>query len=980
MLNTQVAAKDPVSDKILYPDEYSVGETILGTTIERTTLLEQAGFSQTVIEDVIVEYNPAETSKDISHVVLASGLEIASKDLGITPRTNASEFLGLPVTLYVDSASVDEFEKDYDIVEEDSEAKIIFADFLGFTTVKNAGDEGNIKYTVSSRDIPRITLGTETFSGDKYVFAVYTLTEDGWVAEEDISLLENFEYDTKEGYTGANSYGEISYAVNVRNIDGTVINELYLLYKPYTFGQYFTRTMRYQPTVSDESFITIGNYDPEAVVIKNGVATSASWENVDDNYTYFVETVLGSDLIFDQTITSVNKRDGEASRDTKISGGSVRSGDFIFYYYNELDNVIIIGKNCGGLKKGTLKSFSASNETVKIDSTTYEFGFAGQFESDLPTFDDFDFSNDYISNISNDANVEYVAVDGRVIYAQIPLNASGHRVKHNYVITTTKPEIMAELLGMEEDEYARKLTADGVYVSEKGNMTIAVLNTSNGKWGLAEVAQFEYGTYRSSTGMYHDYYDHEEGVWADYAYTTTSGTEVKDGKAKGKTIDMVQALDYYDVFGENFKGYADYAIARDELLDGGMFAVRKNASGVYDLSVMFHPDDYGMINNGKVIDGLYFSDSAPKTNAVKAVRSDTEAARVTINANTVIVVVGRDGTVGVRVGLQGEDNSIVFNGLTEDTPAYFYSASSKLIVLQLPLAVGIDMDTAVTDIDGNPFDIEAWADEPAAGADETYYVGLSNAGVEYERLDDGTYELTVSGLYNLRTMRAVAAIKLKVDDIDETDIDDESLVGKVLYMDAKGNLNISDVDTGEALAKAVNMRYDYSSTDDERYFEITSGIEFVDDSSISVTVGEYELDKKEAIGEINVTVATLDATGLDEEEYDFTNVAYAVPYEEDNDWGVDSVQFSKNKNDLYYVYDLGDLNTTETITEPVAGIFDQYIIDTADEELLVANVDDDYFENAASVAVRLYVCGQFDEDTGVLNMYVLKVVESVENE
>ena len=51
MLGTQVAEKDPLSGKLLYPNEPSSASGI-GGTLSRTTLLVEAGFSQGVIESV----------------------------------------------------------------------------------------------------------------------------------------------------------------------------------------------------------------------------------------------------------------------------------------------------------------------------------------------------------------------------------------------------------------------------------------------------------------------------------------------------------------------------------------------------------------------------------------------------------------------------------------------------------------------------------------------------------------------------------------------------------------------------------------------------------------------------------------------------------------------------------------------------------------------------------------------------------------
>lgn len=952
MMGIEIAVVDPVSDKILFPGEASVGMDILGGgEIERTTLLEKSGFTQTIIEAVIVEYTPAKTSKDVATVTLDNGLEIAASEFGITARTQASTFLGLPVTLYVDSASFEDFEEEYDLDAEENEATIVFYDFLTFTDVKNIGDEGNIKVTETTNGDKKITLGDKSFTEGKYEFNLLVLTEDGWVSEDIETIYDAFEFDGKK-YTGTNSYGEISYATTTED-DVTTVT---MLYKPYAFGQYFTRTMRYQPLVSDESFITIGEYTPGAVQISASGSVSGN-ENVDDDYTFFVETVLGSDLVFDQSITSISKRDGEASREAKISGGSVRSGDFIFYYYNELDNVLVIGQNCGGLKKGRLTSQNASAGTVKLDGTTYTYGFAGAFESEFETFEELGVSGNYISKLeSGENNAEYVVLNDRAIYVQRPLNLSNYRVKHNYVITTTDPEIMADLLDMTVEKYEKALTEDGIYVTEKGNMQIAVLNTTNGKWGLAEVAQYEYGTWNSSRKLYNNGYVHKDKEWPNL-------------------VNLTECIETFGIFGDTFKGYSQYKIAIDSLKSGGLFAVRGNANGVYNLSVMFPASDYGMINNGKVTDGIYFSDVAPKTNDLKAVRNEsTDPARITLNANTVVVVIDRDNNVGVRVGIQGQENSIIFSGATDDESkvgGFLYSGTSKLIVLQLSNYKDAVNSVTITNGNGDAFDVAEWAGEAAAGADETYYVGLNGAGVEYERLEDGTYELTVSGLFNLRTMRTVAAIKLTVDDLDDTDLEDADLTGNVLYMNKKGVLSVSDKTPEEAFTTSINMR---SDNDDDFYSIDVADIDFVDDSSIGAVIGSTTLNKKDAVNKINVSVATLDVTDINWADYNFDEIALDREYDEDNDYDAGSIQFSDNRNDLYFAYEISGLNAVENVTEPTGGAFDQYIIDTMEETLFFSEVDGEYFEDAAEAYVTMYACGQFDEDTGIVTIYVLKLL------
>ncbi|MBQ4150731.1 MAG: hypothetical protein IJC81_02880 [Clostridia bacterium] len=952
MLNTYVAEIDPVSDKILYPDDIGA-TTILGLPVPRVTLLEKAEFSQGVIEGTVIEYNKAELSSDIATVVIDSNygeIEIAASELDITARTNLSTFLGLPVTLYVD-CKADEFEKLYSLDEEENEAKIIFAETVEFTNVRNIGDEGNIKVTEKNGDYT-VTIGSDSFKDTKYNFDIRVLDdEDGWVEGDFDTFVDNFSYDAdKKEYDGANSYGEVDYAVITETVDDEEVYTVVVLYKPYEFGQYNTRTFRYQPTVSDESFITIGVYNPDAIQYdQNGAMITGAYYNPADDYSYFEEVLLNSGKIVNSETVSVSKADGEASRDAKLSGESVRSGDFIFYYYNELDNVLVIGYNCGALKSGTLTSYSTSKETVKIAGTNYEYGFGGAFTNTLPVFDDFDFADEFLAKIDDTDNVQYVAVNGKVLYIQEVLNGSNYRHKHNYVITTSDEEIMAELLNMDVEDYREELQ-DGVYVSESGNLTLAVLNTANGKWTLAEVAQFECG--ENSSGA--------------IAVTSTSGFVHKDSEFP-YTINLTKDIAAYEEFGESFKGAANYKKVKDELLKGGLFAVRAKNGNVYNLSAMFPTSDWGMIDNGKVLDGLYFSDNAPKTNKIISTRkSGVEEARVTLTDSTVIVVIDKNDKVGVRVGIQGEENSIRFTNTTDNAPGgFFYSATNKLIVLKFnnsstPKVWHNDGTTA--------FNVADWADADVNNATETYYVATSDADVEYEKLDDGTYDVTISGLFNLRTMRNVSAIKVNMEELDDNLVDG-IVPGAVAHMKKNGDLEVVVMDYAEALLLATDMRDD----DDDDFEEIDmSGVEFVDDCSI--TVDELGLDKKTAIGEIKMTVATVDTTGIDFEKFDIAEVAYMEEYDDENDWDASSIKYNED-GDKYYYYEISDVNVTEVIVEPTAGVLNQYIIDTAEGDFEVAKNTDEYFENAEEFTVELYACAQFDEDTGLLTVYVLKLLK-----
>ncbi len=965
MLGTQIAEKDPITGKLLYPNEESTTEGVVSGTIERTTLLVESGFSQGVIESVVKKYNAAKLSSDIATVELENGLVIAASDLGITARTNHATFLGLPITLYVDCAASDFFTL-YDVDEEESEASIVFAETLEFTNVVNIGDQTNIKITTNTNGTQRLTLGEETFDMSKYTVNVYKLDKNtGWKLDTNSDFFSNFAYSGKE-FTGANTYGEVDYAVVVDEDAKTY--EVKVLYKPYEFGQYLTRGIRYQPTAAEESLIAIGKYDAAAV--------NDGYKNPDNKYSYFKEYLLGSNHLIDVDTESVSRSQAELAKDAKLSGESVRSGDFIFYYYNQLDNVLVIGQNCGALKGGNLTSKGDTAKTVKIDSVTYTYEIPGAFTftgDALPAYDSAVIGG-YLANIvSDEKNVQYVALDDNVLFVHEFLNGSNYRKKHNYIITTSEKEIMADLLDMDVADYEEAIKDSyGVYVSEKGNITIAVLNTTNGKWELGEIAQFECGADKNgkiavtSTGSGNYAFNHKENKFAF-------------------KFDISEELEKYLAFGNLYSGSSNIQKVITEILKGGLFAQRAKNGNVYDVSVMFSTGDWGMIDNGIVVDGLYFSDTGNKTNKIEASRSGSvERARVTINDSTVIVVIGKDDQVGVRVGLQKAENSIIFathatdsNGT--DYAGYFYSASSKLIVLKIANSSAV----TVTDNAGNPFNIKTWADGVSATADETFYVGLGHASLEYERLDDGKYELTVGGLFNLRTMRAVSAIKVTVDSLNDTDIDDAAtLTGKVIEMDKRGKLKLAknsttnaDVTVQEALEKCVNM--DAARGEEVQSINMST-VEFVDDCSI--TVPELNLNKDDAIAEIKVKLITLDASGIDFNKYDIDSIAVDSTamgaYSDTNAWDAPSITFARGEE--RYAYEIAEINAVENIKEPVAGVLDQYIIHTAGMTMDVAKIGENYFENSEKIRVSLNAVGNFDADDGVLTLYVVKLIEKAQ--
>lgn len=945
MLGTEIAVADPLTGKLLYPGDVSMTNIVHNNKqdeageerfdiIVRTTLLEKSGFSQDVIETTIVEFVAGKTSADINTVELANGWILNAADLGINAKTRKDTYLGLPVKMYINCTEAD-FSAEYE-AEEESDAKVICVEFTKTTSVINLGDETNIKFT-PARDgkAAYITLGGTKFPADDYIYEVRTLDMDGWV-EADPRLVENFTYDAKEGHVGANSYGEIRYTVLTDAEEDT--QTLLMLYMPFEFGRYQARSLRYQPTVADTSFVLIGTYDKDKTITDKGGRKG----------THFIERPVGENfvtngVIVDENTVSLSKRDGEKAATVVVTGAAVKNNDFMFYYYNEPDNVLYVAATYGASKTGVLSSYSDSKQTVKIDNKTYTFGFPGAYTGhEIPEVT-VSTAQSLLNNLTaGEKNASYIAMGDAIVFLGGVDNSKDAK-QHSFVILRNDAEVMAELLGITEAKYEAALV-EGLYQDANGNVAVAALNTSTGKWELAAVKGFEYGAY-----------DKNEDEFAN-------------------EIDLAASLANYKYFGDSIANYAEFADMADLLTSEAIFLVRQNKSKVYTLApINAQTDDLieygvnplntagtGYANANK---GLVFSDAAAKTNLLRGVKdTDVDAARVTLTAKTVVVVVNALGEVGVRVGIQGANNSIMQAEVpTADGKggfdARFYSATKTLIVVAL----------------GNDFDVAEWENRDSFDEDETYYIALNGAEVEYERLEDETYNVTVSGLYDLKTFKKASAITVNMEALSDFEWTDGIEAGTILFQDNRGDLNV-EADIDAALLAATDLR----SEDDEAFATIDLGeVEFKDADTFKATDLHELLDGDMAVAQVNVTVATVNVSDVDlTDGYDVTDVVLNVEYDEDVAevyGGIPSVKVNAD-GDKVFAYTLSNVGEAVKINEPTAGVFDQYVIDSVGAELLVYAEGDDYYENAAVLNVALYAAGQFDEDTGVLTVYVLKLL------
>ena len=900
MLGTEIAMIDPITGDIIYPgkeDESAYGLMLGEGKIKRETYLERAGFADGKLIVTVTEFNEGTKNDEIDKVTVAYGGEshiLAAKDLGIDENTPKIEYLGLPKTLYVNCKAEEFFEK-YDIDGSDAEVVFVSADAL--TYVENLGDGGNIRYVKPSSGAEYISLGGVKFALDKYGVKLYTFGEDGWTEGDAASFKNNFRYDTREGYVGTNSNGALNYIVRESVEGGKTVKTLHIYYTPYEFGQYFVREIKDATTSKTAEFTTIAKYEENAV------------ENLDKELSHFVEYLVGTSQKVTSSTATVSKRNGEKAKSVKMLGEDVNSGEFIFYYYNEADNIITVAENGGGFKKGQLTGTSAVKETVKIGGTDYGFGFKGAYAADYSSYaaNESVIKNAISAFESGYDNVKYVVLDGSVVYIEGYKGTS--QADYGFSVVTTDRDILADLLGVKPEKL--EYTADFV-LSPDGGVYVAVLNTEDGEWELKTLTKF-HKDYNSSDDEYE------------------------------KSANLGELAKYVEIAGESYSKYADYVAQRDAFLSSNIFATVESDGDTVELGTSVGAVDYATI-----AEGLIFSDNTAKTNKIKA-DSDAgvSAQRVTLDKDSVIVIIDANGEIGVRTGVQKSK-------FTVSGEARFYAASSDLIVAYFESPTYL----------GGYSDASDWGESRAAVSTKTYYAALPTSSVSIETSGADVkekYTVTVTDLIDLRTLEIIDEVSFSAEKAVTLDL------AKPLYADENGVISQADMTFAEAFKAAITLNGDEN---DITYVDIApENLTFTDGDTVIVTGGTLTLPN--ALAGVEVNVVTLDNTGLDRDKYDFDRAALNVSYG-DGSLGGSELEIADG---VYgYAYPIfGD--TVEAVNEPVEGIFDGFIINSAGKELLIPLSDADNYDGAAKVSTELKILAHYDDDTGILTMYVAKIIK-----
>jgi len=951
MLNTKIAV-DFDGEKIYPEDSYYNKYADKYLENNNKTLLEKSGFADGSLVVTIVNtfLNKDENldDDDDPYVVLNDGLEIKAADLGITEDTLKASYLGLPIKLYIDDKADKFTQSAYD----DEDVNIVFADLYSYKTVENLGDAGNIKYTVKDNDFGKaeketLTLGSDKFDlSDKDLTVHYYTFDDsaknkGWTKAEKADVLNAFKYNTKDKeYVGTNSYGKIEYR-SQENADDEDKTDLYILYTPYTFGRYFVRSLKDATTAKKADFVTIGTY----------VATQVSKGNTyDEVATNFQESLIGTSVKVTSDEQTVSRKNGEKAKAVKLTGEAIKSGDFFFGSYNKLDNVLEVALNGGAFQTGRMNSKTLNTKdntikSVKISGTTYSFGFKGVavdadvIEGDVTKIDTI------INKLkAGKDNVKYIVADGNVVYVELTdTNAANDDTYFDYVIADFNGKYLADVLDLasskrNKDDSIKASELTGDFYVENGEVKFAVLDTATGEWKLATLAGFNYGAYDAND----DEFD----------------TEVKN---------LATLASYEDMTGlkEDTQGYNDYNAAVTALADVNLFAVVEVKNGAYTLAEVV--DNVKIADNAtKCTAKLLFSDDTAKTNKITS-DQDVDAARVTLDADTIIVLLDTTNhKVGVRKGIQKEDNSV-------NVDVKFYSATSDLI-----------LGTVAGFIDDKETTVEDWGEASTTIDDDaTYYVVTAETEIAYEAdkdaKDNDVYTFTADKLFDLRTGKVVNGIVDTVDKKTDSAFNNAA-IGSVIYF------NGSDEYKASNFATAV-QKIAQANDDDNAYKTIDLSKLTLDDADTVEYVGALEgksdgLNGADALKSLSIKVTTVMMDDYTE-DYDMDSLYTDLVYTDalaDNYEGLSSVEDDKGtedeQDDIEYFEYLIEGDVVEESNVPALGVFDQFIIDVAKNNQIKiyapAADEDPAFGNDAVVNVELHAAARYKD--GNLFIEVIRVV------
>ena len=439
---------------------------------------------------------------------------------------------------------------------EKGKAKIIFAEMVEADVFENLGELSYVKYD-TEKGKKDLLLGKTKLdftkaetkpqilvygSSDKIVYSAIdfdTLTEK--MDESTYFRIEAFDNDGDGEYTGP---------------------EDILVYVPYTFGQFFTRTYK------GASYTMIGKYRADAVYDMSSVT-----DKTNATRTHFVEYFVDDTTMSEantaskfytnykpgDTTLTIAASKGEASRTVKLSGKSISSGNFMLYSYNKFSNSLYVAADLGKFQTGILTGYSSKKQQLTIDGDKTTLGLPGAISGDTGILDDssgFASISEMLGNIVDNyetgkANLKFLEYDSKIIYVE-GLDGSDS-ASNDYMILNVE-ETLEDYEDSLDKGSAWDLPYDGDNVIIKrfdpatgalSDVKVQSLTYKNGdkeetvKFKNAEekhaigtqADNFAYNLFKNNGALYVYEDDDEDGAYELYAYGTEkcviSGARVK---------------------------------------------------------------------------------------------------------------------------------------------------------------------------------------------------------------------------------------------------------------------------------------------------------------------------------------------------------------------------------------------------------------------------------------------------------------------
>lgn len=849
---------------------------------------------------------------------------------------------------------------------------VIYAEMTEPDIYENLGELNTVKY---DDDKKTLSLNKTTVKfADKNTDApvILTYTDNAAKVFEELTYAELVEKLDNLGYFRIDAYDYD---------DDGVYDEL--VYIPYSFGQYASRTYKDSSNGNKAAaFTMIGTYVTAPVYdTTDGAAKTA------ENRTNFVERFAGTNSTASSTSKytpgdsslTVSKSKGELAKDTKLSGVEIKSGDFMIYNYNKLTNKLYVAANLGTMQTGTMSGLNKKSQTVTIDGDTLAVGILGNMDAATGILAGTDayksIEDTRLQPILSDykkgeINVRYLEYDGKIAYIE-SYSDTDNLVCGDYVIVDIEKTMKDHKKDVDNDDEVWDIGF------ENGNAVVKVYNPETAK---IEAVKVESLTVRTRTGEETQNFKNAEernklGLW-------TKNTLYDLFKANGALYlseddDGDGFLELYAVGTEKFEG--TYTDKNGNKTAGILGASVIQASGS-NAEVSF---SFGKSN--KFVDTNYIGISTD---------------RYVTGADTVVIVIADDGYAAVT-GELGKKNTEI-NSLWLSAAAEVLRSDSKALIIYDPAS------TLAETYKDNSASI--WSTGETADKDDSigyYLFGAASRYVE-SRLkvdangdpvedDNGKklYEHEYKNLINLRTNRN-ESITLVSTDADPITEDVINSVTAVIRVDAENN-EVTLTSFGEVYVENGDYTYGGFSwlAEKDRIQFVTMpkdgkpGYKVAYDATADV--------KYQTLDTLNVTFIDLDAgAGVDYKKYSFAD---SYVFHQDNESNRANYQvveledttcpegtFAIRRN---YVNgaDATDAIVDGAITTLNAGkgglIGSQHWFRwNGWSDYLIPAVDDDYetiWNYAGSLRVRVtyYAYLDYDPDEDALNAVVVRVGEII---